>query len=216
MIAALLGWVALGAPMLFVEGANGVDASTKDAAIAQFAAELSARAGSPPIVLERAADCPPGDGCALELAAERSASPVLSLRLIGAVTRVRAVLRRVEGETLTVDLDPDRGLWPKAISAAVATLFLSLPAPAPSELGQGASLGPWLVLGGATAVAAGSIGLRVLSGAARDDLVSAGRTSAGTKEIEARATQLGTASDLLLAGALTGATAAVLWWALEP
>lgn len=100
MIAAFLGWVALGAPLVFVEGAVGVNPSIKDAAIAQFVAEIGARAGSPPIVAERSPDCAPGDGCALLLAAQRSASPVLSLRLIGAVTRVRAVLRRVEGETL--------------------------------------------------------------------------------------------------------------------
>lgn len=215
MIAALLGWVALGAPLLFVEGANGVDPATKEAAVARFAAEISARAGSPPIVVERSADCAPGDSCALLLAAERSAAPVLSLRLIGAVTRARAVLRRVDGEPLAVDLDPDQRQWAKPIADAVASLFLSLPSPEPGDRRQRA-LGPWLVLGGATAVAAGSIGLRALSGAARGELVSAGRSSEGTRAIEDRATAMGTASDVLLAGALTGATVAVLWWALEP
>ncbi len=216
MIAAFLGWVALGAPLVFVEGAVGVDPSIKDAAIAQFVAEIGARAGSPPIVAERSPDCAPGDGCALLLAAQRSASPVLSLRLIGAVTRVRAVLRRVEGETLTVDLEPDQSRWAEAISRSVRALYLSLPAPDPRSPAEASALGPWIVLGGAAAVAAGSVGLRVASGATRSDLVSGGRSSEGTREIEAHATALGTASDLLLAGALTGAAAAVLWWAFDP
>lgn len=88
--------------------------------------------------------------------------------------------------------------------------------PDPRSPAEASALGPSIVLGGAAAVAAGSVGLRVASGATRSDLVSGGRSSEGTREIEAHATALGTASDLLLAGALTGAAAAVLWWAFDP
>ncbi|MFO0726963.1 MAG: hypothetical protein U1E65_24500 [Myxococcota bacterium] len=205
----------LAAPMIFVDPSVGVAAEDEAAVVDAYARIIAAQAGTAPEIVRPPEDCATGDACAIELATRRQAAPLFILRVIGAVTRIRAVVRTPEAGEAAVDLSPDPKTWGPEIERAIAGLWAPEAAAHPRLKAPELRLGPWLTLAGAAALAGGSIGLRAASLGEQDALAGAGRTSDDTLAIARRASGLGAASDILLASAIGGVLTAVVWWAID-
>lgn len=212
--------LAIAAPVvLYVEERRAVEEDSAEAIIEILERGVRTQLQSA-VVVEQGSPCMDPLRCVEDIRSRTGAEHVITLRLLGAVTRTRVLLESFErghaaGRAEELTLDATRETWPDLLDGALRRLFPPPPLLLTTEPeGSGPSrVGPLVLLGSSLLSFAVGVGFGASSATARDDL-----SESGGSDMPRLADQVddhALVAHWLIGGAITGVVGGLLWLAFD-